>query len=80
MNFLIRLGFSDITILDQNTDIETAALPENVSHILGVEYLDTLANFDVIIKAPGVSPYLPALTPYKDRFLSQTQIFFEFYT
>lgn len=51
-----------------------------VKSILWENYLDSLAEFDIIIKSPGVSPFWEKLLPHREKFISQTQIFFENYT
>ncbi len=47
-----RLG-ADITICDENTDIE---LPEGVNSKLGDGYLSGLENFDLIVRTAGINP------------------------
>ncbi len=44
---------NDITICDQNTDID---LPSDVAKQLGNNYLDNLENFDLIVRSPSVHP------------------------
>lgn len=77
LDFLLSQGFSDITILDKNNDIWD--IPENITYILGPEYLRDLSVYEVIIKSPWVSPYKSELASFRDKFISQTQIFFEYY-
>lgn len=67
-----------ITVCDQNTDIE---LPEGVKPKLGVNYLDDLHTFDLIVRAPSVHPktILEANSehPYiVDKITSNTEEFF----
>lgn len=47
--------------------------------VFGDKYLDTLKNFDLIIKTPGISLYHPKVYPYKHKITSQAQIFFGHY-
>jgi UDP-N-acetylmuramoylalanine-D-glutamate ligase len=47
--------------------------------IFGDIYLDTLKNFDLIIKTPGISLYHDKIYPYKHKITSQAQIFFDYY-
>lgn len=64
-----------ITILDMtNHNLDSAE-----KTIFGDNYLDNLAEYDVIIKAPGISSYHDKILPFKDKLLSQTQIFFDYY-
>jgi len=80
----------DITILDGAKKIEWIA--ENFEYVhkkFGIEpkfnvifwttYLDTLKEFDLIIKTPGVSLYHEKIYPYRDKITSQAQIFFDYY-
>lgn len=78
INFLIRLGITDITILDKDEELEAE---ENIDMktLVWKNYLDNLSSFDVIFKSPWVSPYHPKLTPYRHKLMSQTQIFFDNY-
>lgn len=79
MDFLIRLGFSGITILDIQTPKNITEIPKEILYIFWNEYLDTLSEFDLIIKSPGISPYQEKILPHRDKLISQTQIFFEYY-
>jgi len=66
----------DITVLDKNNISERL---EDIVYITGLNYLDDLDSFDVILKSPGVSPFGEKLLPFRDKFISQTQIFFDNY-
>ena len=44
---------ADITICDQNTDLQ---LPANVHGQLGAQYLHDLDRFDVIVRSAGIAP------------------------
>jgi len=107
--FLLKLGITNITILDKNTscfpedyvtqwniplekiddflncswiisehmaDIDKKA----ISIITGQAYIDSLWNFDVIFKTPGISPFDEHIEPYRNKLSSQTDLFFENYT
>ena len=77
LDFLLKLWISDITILDQkpqnidNTNIET---------ITGDSYLDSLWDFDVIFKSPGISPFDEHISQHREKLSSQTELFFDNYT
>lgn len=79
LRFLQSIGATDITILDKNIETLENVVDENVICIWGSSYLDSLSDFDIIFKSPGVCPYNDELAPYKDKFISQTQIFYENY-
>lgn len=82
-SYLIRHGVTDITILDARSIDEFSeaerVILEKEKHILGENYLTTLSNYDMIVKAPGISPYHPQILPHRSRITSQTQIFFDTY-
>ncbi|MDP2090525.1 MAG: UDP-N-acetylmuramoyl-L-alanine--D-glutamate ligase [Candidatus Gracilibacteria bacterium] len=76
LSFLLKLSFSNITILDKNINIEKR---DNINYILGDNYLDNLGEYKLIFKAPGVSPYNEKLLKYKNKLITQTQIFLDNY-
>lgn len=76
LRFLQRIWCSDITILDKNSEIQPI---ENISSQIWKDYLSNLADFDVIFKSPWVCPYNEELKAHKDKFISQTQVFYENY-
>ena len=45
-----------------------------------VNYLDSLWDFDLIFKSPGVSPFGEKLLPHREKFISQAQVFFANYS
>lgn len=67
--FLQREG-AKVTICDQKTDIETSGFDS----ILGVDYLDKLDDFDIIVPSPGVQH--SKIKTHKP-IVSPTQLFFE---
>jgi len=77
LDFLLKnwIPKENITILDK------WEVSENnwVKFISGENYTDNLWDFDIIIKSPGLSPYNEKLALYRDKFTSQTQIFFDNY-
>lgn len=79
LRFLQKNGIKDwaITILDKNQDIKIDHFEWNI--ISWDSYLSHLDEFDYIFKSPGVSPYISELLPYKEKILTQTKIFYEYY-
>ncbi len=78
LRFLISQGITDITILDKSS--VTLADNYDVQIITWDNYLSDLNDYDIILKSPGVSPFQPELLPYRDKFISSTQIFFSNYS
>ena len=64
-DFLEKIWYKNITILDKNISWDN--------------YLDNLGDFDLIFKTPGVSLYNEKVYPYKDKIISNTEIFFSNY-
>ncbi len=58
----------------QNTD------HKSVKIITGDNYIDSLWDFDIIFKTPGISPFDEHIKPYRDKLSSQTELFFENYS
>lgn len=78
LEFLKKNEFHNLTILDKDEII----LDEKNNHVTivsGEKYLDSLSEFDYIFKSPGICPFQEKLEPYRDKFISQTQIFFDNY-
>jgi len=86
LKFLLKQGIENITVLDKNkVDISafekgSTAKQGGIDSITWETYLDTLSDFDIIIKSPWVSPFGEQLIPYREKFISQTQIFFSNYS
>jgi len=76
LDFLLKLWLKNITILDKNEDLEKK---EGITYQLGEKYLDKLSDFDIIFKSPWISPYNPEIAPYKEKLITQAQIFFDNY-
>ena len=77
LNFLISIWINNITVLDENEILEQQ---EGVVYITWEDYLSTLWEFDLIIKSPWISPFSDKLLAHRDKFISQTQLFFANYT
>ncbi len=54
--YLLKHQYTDITVCDKNVDLDFE-FDEGVSSELGDDYLNDLAQFDVIFRSPGI-PYL----------------------
>ncbi|MCD5385322.1 UDP-N-acetylmuramoyl-L-alanine--D-glutamate ligase, partial [Candidatus Gracilibacteria bacterium] len=76
LNFLLKLGFKNITILDKN---EKLSKQKNINYKLGNNYLEQLSDYKLIFKSPGISPYNTLIEPYKNKLISQAQLFFDNY-
>lgn len=78
LRFLQKQGIHDITLLDA----KTICIPDGFQGkaLSGENYLESLRDFDIIFKTPGISPFHEKLRPYRAKFISQTEIFFENYT
>lgn len=67
-------GFASVTVADKNQ----VQLPDSVKALCGEHYMDTLDDYDLIFKSPGVVlPKDPE--QYSCRFTSQMEVFFEAY-
>jgi hypothetical protein len=49
LRFLRAQGIENITVLDKDNIIEQG---KNITYITGEKYLDSLGEFDVILKSP----------------------------
>ncbi len=76
LNFLLKLWLKNITILDKNIEIEKR---EGLNYQLWESYLETLWNYDLIFKSPWISPYNNLISPYKEKLITQAQVFFSNY-
>ncbi len=78
LEFLKKIWVQDITVLDENPNIifnET----EEIKAIFWEKCLDNLEVFDIIIKAPWISPYKEKIFPHREKLTSQTEIFYNNY-
>ena len=78
LSFLRKLWIIDITILDREA-IVLLNDTSKIKTISGDKYLDELDSYDIIFKTPGISPFQEKLESYRNKFVSQTSIFFENY-
>jgi len=76
LNFLQKLWFTNIFILDKNQNIEKV---NKIHYTLWKKYLDNIWDFFLIFKTPWFSPYNKELLDYKNKIISQIQIFFNNY-
>jgi UDP-N-acetylmuramoylalanine--D-glutamate ligase len=76
LDFLLKLWLKNITILDKNKEIIKI---NNVKYELGDKYLTNLGKYDLIFKSPWISPYNELIAPYKEKLVTQAQLFFDNY-
>ncbi len=69
-------GYKSVTIADKNS---VPDLPENVRLITGDAYQDSLDDYDIVFKSPGVV-LSKSFDLYKCKITSQTEIFIEYYS
>lgn len=76
LSFLQKVWCRDITVLDKNI-----VNPQNnsVNLIFWENYLDNLEIYDLIIKTPWISPFVNNLLKYREKLVTQTEIFFDNY-
>jgi len=92
LNFFLHIGVLPkyITILDGADHIEGLAkqivdidhqfgVGSRINIIVGTSYLDTLHQFDIIVKTPWISLYHEKIYPHRKKITSQAQIFFDYY-
>ena len=85
LEFLLKQGKKDITILDfdaRKADYMyhyTKKYNQILYYEFWEKYLDNLKKFDYIIKTPWISPFQEKIIKYKEKCISQTQIFFSKY-
>jgi len=76
LSFLMKLWITDITILDKKDITEKNIY---INYITWESYLENLDQFDLIIKAPWISPYTNNLLKYSEKITTQTEIFTNLY-
>ncbi|MFA5781466.1 MAG: UDP-N-acetylmuramoyl-L-alanine--D-glutamate ligase [Bacteroidales bacterium] len=78
----LRKHFPDIliTVADKNPEISGKIKDLNTELIVGEQYLDSLDDFDIIFKTPGISlNFLPVKVDPK-KITSQTDIFLDYFS
>lgn len=78
LHFLLKIWIvkENITLLDKNQIEEDY---QQYKHITWENYLEELWDFDIIFKAPWISPYHEKISPNRDKLYSNTQLFFDNY-
>ena len=70
----------ELTIADKNTNIDPKKFNDSyLQFILGEHYLDSINNFDLVIKSPGISLKSIIQTIDKEKISSQTDLFLRAY-
>lgn len=64
---------AELTILDANPETQVPGVKTQV----GPGYLSSLAQFDLIVRSPGINPQLPELQVVQAKLTSATAIFFK---
>ncbi len=70
--YLLRHGYSDVTVCDQSERVE--GLADGVKFRGGSEYLSGLRDFDVVFRSPGISYFKPEIAELVDESDSQTVV------
>jgi UDP-N-acetylmuramoylalanine--D-glutamate ligase len=75
----VKIGLADQLKLNQLKKELQAKISKdkNLNLHLGKDYLENLGQYQIIIKSPGISPFLPQLKMVKNKITSQTKIFFD---
>ena len=83
---LIRKLFPEknITICDKNENnsnlIKVKNVDDKVHPITGDDYLNSISDYDLIIKSPGISFKHIDYSNFKEKITSQTDLFFRFFS
>lgn len=77
LNYIQRnnIKYTKLAIADKNENI---GKEEGIEYCLGENYLNCISNFDVIIKAPGISLKDIDISEFKSKITSQTELFIQF--
>ncbi len=70
--YLLKHGFSNITVLDENSKIESKS-----KQITGKNIWEYLDDFDFIFRSPGISPLRKELKLVGNKLTSNTELFFD---
>ena len=70
-----NIKYTKLAIADRNEDIDKLDV---IEYYLGEDYLNCIKDFDVIIKAPGISLKDIDISEVKDKITSQTELFIRF--
>jgi UDP-N-acetylmuramoylalanine--D-glutamate ligase len=78
----LRKYFSNIliTVADKNPEISEKIKDLNTKLIVGTQYLDSLNDFDIIFKTPGISLNHLPFTVSREKITSQTDIFLDHFS
>jgi UDP-N-acetylmuramoylalanine--D-glutamate ligase len=78
LKFLIKswVNLENITILDWDEDLK---ILEKANKVLWKKYLDNLWDFDLIFKSPWISPYNEKIINFREKLISNAEIFFDNY-
>jgi UDP-N-acetylmuramoylalanine--D-glutamate ligase len=76
LDFLMKLKFENITVIDKN---EETKKQEKINYNLWNKYLENLDKFDLIFISPWISPYSNEIALYRNKLITQAQIFFDNY-
>ena len=75
-NFLKKLWFENISVLDKN---DISEREDWIFYKTWEKYLENIWDFDLIIKTPWISPYINDLMKYKEKITSSIDIFLNNY-
>lgn len=76
-NFLKKLWFENISVLDKN---DISEREDWIFYKTWEKYLENIWDFDLIIKTPWISPYINDLMKYKEKITSSIDIFLNNYS
>ena len=78
----LRKHFSDlkISIADKNENIVRRINDNNIEIITGENYLNSIAEYDLVFKSPGISLSHPEAQIDRGKITSQTDLFLDYYS